>query len=235
MMKKGGFTLAEILVTLGIIAVLAAITMPLLGSITPDKKKVMVIKYQKVLSDLASEIATNLSYSWIPSDTQLYCVGFGCYDEPPVLLGDSYTGVNKFRDILWTKLDGEKEADENYFNTTDGVRIKYTSKNPTLKMNIGGIASSSEIYSHQFLDSIITIDVDGENEGNNCVYSSSCKKPDQFKFWINTYGKVEANDPLTAAYIKNSSKLNDRKKDVATASKDDYNYDYYANSTLEYK
>ena len=236
-MKKGGFTLAEILITLGLIAVLAAITMPLLGNITPDKKQVMVIKYQKVLADLAGEIASDPALSWRPIGVQPYCIGLGCYEAAPVEAdynSPDFTGMYKFRDILWRKLDGSRESDEKHFNTSDGVRIEFETKNPTITLNVEGISSGSS-YPHQLLDGIVTIDVDGEYEGENCVYSSSCKKPDQFKFWINTYGKVSACDPLTAAYLKNSSKLNDKKKDLATASKDTYDYEGNADSTLEYK
>lgn len=226
-MKKTGFTLAEILVTLGIIAVLAAITMPLLGSITPDKKKVMVIKYKKVLTELAAEVANDPALYWRPADK--YCIALGCYTEiPPVTpYNDAkYTGVNKFRNILWSKLEGTEESNEDYFNTADGMRLKYTANSSTV--SLGG-------NSYQLLDSIITMDVDGQDKGNNCAYSSSCKKPDQFKFWINTYGKVEGCDPLTVAYLKNSSKLNDKKKDLSAASKDSYNYESKAKSSLEYK
>ena len=37
-MKKFGFTLSEVIVTLGVIGIVAAITSPLLTGIIPDKK-----------------------------------------------------------------------------------------------------------------------------------------------------------------------------------------------------
>ena len=50
-MKKFGFTLAEVIVTLGIIGLLAAITAPLLGSLTPDQNKIKVLKAYKILGN----------------------------------------------------------------------------------------------------------------------------------------------------------------------------------------
>ena len=54
-MKKG-FTLAELLVTLGTIGVLAAITAPMITGLMPDKNKMMVIKAYKTLSDINQEL-----------------------------------------------------------------------------------------------------------------------------------------------------------------------------------
>jgi len=47
-MKKLGFTLSEIIVTLCIIGVVAAITAPLIENLVPDKNKMMVLKYYKM-------------------------------------------------------------------------------------------------------------------------------------------------------------------------------------------
>ena len=50
-MRRFGFTLAEVLVTLGIIGVVAAMTMPTL--VENHQKKVYIVQLQKVYTELA--------------------------------------------------------------------------------------------------------------------------------------------------------------------------------------
>ena len=51
-MKKQAFTLSEILISLTIIGVVAAITSPLISGIIPDKDKVAVLKVYKTVTEL---------------------------------------------------------------------------------------------------------------------------------------------------------------------------------------
>ena len=51
-MKKNGFTLAEVLVTLGIIGILSAIMVPAVGNARPDKTKLLYLKTYDSLSEI---------------------------------------------------------------------------------------------------------------------------------------------------------------------------------------
>ena len=49
-MKNKAFTLAEILVTLGIIGIVVAVTLPLVNKAKPDNTKIMFLKtYQEMV------------------------------------------------------------------------------------------------------------------------------------------------------------------------------------------
>ena len=50
-MKKTGFTLAELLITLGIIGVIVAILVPAVNNAMPDENKAMYLKTYDTLSD----------------------------------------------------------------------------------------------------------------------------------------------------------------------------------------
>jgi len=54
-MKKNAFTLAEIVVTLGIIGIVTAMTAPSLMNLMPDKSKVEVLKVYKLINDATIE------------------------------------------------------------------------------------------------------------------------------------------------------------------------------------
>ena len=75
---NNGFTLAETLITLGIIGIIAAVTIPVLNSKT--KQKAIEVKFAKIYSDLnkalnAGAIENNEEYfmmSWqLPHDTYI--------------------------------------------------------------------------------------------------------------------------------------------------------------------
>ena len=210
-MKKLGFTLSEVIIALGIIGIIAAITTPLIGGIIPDKDKIQVLKYHKNLSNLIEETLNDPSLYLKFYEEGHTCVGLGCVDQPvnPNYQSSIYRGPNKLSYILASKLDliaspRPVSAWKIEFITTDGVSL-------LSEQTAGGETEEGEELVYE-----ITMDLN-DTKAPNCFYSSSCKKPDRFKFYVDTYGKVTGNDPLTRAYLENPYKLNDRKKDYARA------------------
>ena len=79
-MKKRGFTLAELLIVLGITGVVAALILPAINGLMPDKTKVMYLRVYDELSKNIKQLA---------SDSSLYPVclesgseSIGCSDHP---------------------------------------------------------------------------------------------------------------------------------------------------------
>ena len=73
--KKVAFTLAEVLITLGIIGVVAAITIP--GLVADYQKKVLVAQFKKSYSNLSN--ALNLVQAEYGTVYECYNTGFGRY------------------------------------------------------------------------------------------------------------------------------------------------------------
>ena len=203
-MKKQGFTLAELLITLGIIGVAAALLVPNLGKVLPDRNKITVLNTAKVIN----EITTNL----MNNDGLYYnidrCVGLACNATPKTAPynDNKYSGDSKYSRLLISNLnvDGDVNEEANAsafkFKTTDGVFWTVT---PTA---ITGGAT-------------IMIDVNGESKGKNCSFdTSSCKKPDQYVFVVDQMGKLHPGDPLTAAYTMNQTKTKNKKNDYTLAA-----------------
>ena len=81
-MFKKGFTLAEVLVSLSIVGVVAAISAPALSNMMPDKDKLVVLKAYKSLKDATQELMNDPGYYINFSDNNANCVGLACTAQP---------------------------------------------------------------------------------------------------------------------------------------------------------
>ncbi len=212
-MKRNGFTLAELLVTLLIIGVVAVITAPALMNVMPDKNKVVVLKLHKAIAEINQDLLKNPSLYW-PFDDD--CEGLSCTDKPTIepYNNAKYEGDTKYTYLLKSKLDmaNSTENSDETFTTTDGNYWKIS--------NVGTENSRLE----KIVRAQIVIDINGP-DGNNCSFKANCKKPDQFIFLVTDDGKVYGGDSLTQAYIDNKEKLNDKKTDYDNANR---NYSKFA-------
>lgn len=197
-MKKKGFTLSEVIVAIGVIGVIAAITAPMLGSIIPDKDKVLVLKAYKTLNDLNKELLDNHAYYWIPSDSD--CVGFSCQQEPlaPDLKNKGFSGAGKYPLLLAHHMSLDGAASATSFKTIDGITWTFS----------GDFSSTT---------SLMTVKIDLKDDANSVEYSPGVKNPDTFSFEIDTRGFVYGKDALTKAYLANPHKFNDKRADYRAA------------------
>ena len=124
-MKKFGFTLAELIITLSIIAIAAALIAPSLNKLVPDKNKVSVIKYntkiQNTIEDMFND--QNLYHPTTVSVNTLSCEGIACIDD--------------FEDLFRERLIDNVTDGSKWELTSDPVTGEYTlsididSKKPT--------------------------------------------------------------------------------------------------------
>ena len=85
-MFKKGFTLQELLITLGIIGIVAAITGPAIVGLAPDKSKTMYMKAYNTLLNVTSEIMDDpsLYFPTYSAAGELICSGLYCAEHPNV-------------------------------------------------------------------------------------------------------------------------------------------------------
>ncbi len=199
-MKKG-FTLAEVLITLGVIGVVAAITMPMM--MAAHREKQFVAQLKKIYSNMSQSYARAL-------------VEYGEPDVWELVAADSPEGANAISSVLSPYFSIQRDC------KTDGGcwvndRIIYLD-NSASDVSIG---TDSKFSSLQIADgTLIAYRVLDPNcksvKGTNKAYSNVCgevyvdlngvKNPNQFgydvyKFYITRYGFLPAgfqDDTATA-------------------------------------
>ena len=210
-MKKIGFTLAELLVTIAIVGIVASITLASMHRIMPDKDKGMVLKAYKTLMDINKDILEDPSLYVIGgriNGTPTICNRVLACTERPLDPDTKYTGcegANKYIRLVMDRMviaQSISNTNPARFITSDGMeyRLQGTSTN------------TNDIH--------YTLTLDTRNPSRqNCVYNSStCPNPRLFTFNITPDGFIEPTDNLSRAYLMNPSDLSDRDADLQRAS-----------------
>lgn len=221
-MKKQGFTISELLVALGIVAVTAAMVVPMFSSIIPDKNKMKVISYYNKINEINQKLL---------SDKNLFPTVYGVCDDEKISDGTCSEGQERYiikyglanQNPPIDQIEGWQMSDQagphKYYN------LFFYTLNTTKRNNNGNNLDDGSLWyleqtiiNHESseVEYLFTIDLD--DKGANCSYSSTCKKPDTFKFKVDENGAVTAGDALTDAYLTNMTK-NDRKADKELAKK----------------
>ncbi len=186
---KKGFTLAELLIGLGIVGVLAALAGPAIMGFMPDKTKSSYIKTYNVLVNKVNDVVSDPELYWQTPT----CSALGCSNVPTEYqntAGALCNAERKLPTLLYNRLNttnGIKyTANETNFTTTDGTVWTFTTPDKTPKG----------------LYHVLNLDFAG---GEGCTYNMfSCKKPTKFTFTIENSGNVVATDSMGVAYLRNS-------------------------------
>ena len=186
---KNAFTLAETLIVMAIIGVLATITMVALTGSLPDKKKAMFKKGYSVIERTVGEVV---------NDETLYPfnrekIGF-LNDESVEIPGTGMVaaGANKHCVIFANKLNtvGNASADFCKFETTDGIYWELP----------------ATAFSTTNLEQIFVIDVNGSDKGPNT------RGDDVFQVIVRADGKIRVEDGSVEAEMLRSQTIKKEEK-----------------------
>ncbi len=196
-----GFTLAELMVCLALIAIIATLLMPAINKLRPNKSKVMYKKAYYLTERIVSELVNDEeSYPFVEDK-----VGFD--NTSSVEFNDTtYTGNTKFCELFALKLNtlsgtancAAADWDNPSFTTTDGVKWI---------LPITDFADPDEYHS-------ILVDVNGDSEPN-CQDSeedlSACPQPDRFALKLRADGKMKVDGLKAIEYVGTTNMIENSK------------------------
>ena len=209
MKKRYGFTLSEILLSVGILGLLIAIVTPAIVKVSPSSDKIMARQaYYTATSTVSNMINNPLFYKYVDETTGIPYKGFDDHTKI-TYKGKNYEGVSKFADLFISHLNykGSVSTNSSYcgaFAGGNGCRTVTTTSGPRWSLYIP--LSSNELAAQ------IMIDLNGD-KGPNCYSGKSgdvCNDPDvvydQFRMNIFDDGKViiNPNDDWAAQAIKST-------------------------------
>lgn len=206
-MRKG-FTLAELLIVLGITGVVAAILVPTVNNFMPDKNKVAYLKVHDELKENIKSIASNSSL--YPVCLEENGQNVGCSEYP--LINTTKPLVQKFEDaegntklckLLAFTMDANNTCRESSYTYSDSSfknNLSFTTKNGmqwVISPQERSIGSRTATYQTD-----IYVDVDPSSKSKNCMFDAvRCKEPDRFKFLVAADGSVIPADPMGLMYL----------------------------------
>lgn len=189
--KRYGFTLAEMMVCLAVLSIIATMLIPAIMQVKPAKNKILFKKAYY----LAERIVTELV-----NDEDMYATKLGKegFDETePAAIDSSISGNTKFCKLFATKV-----------NTVDDV--------PNCTANQIAFISSDGIewimpITDFTTDAKIKVDVNGSDKKPNCMYNKTdpekCSDPDIFEIFIKKDGKMFVTDEKAKEYLKSNDTI----------------------------
>lgn len=161
-MNKRGFTLAEVLITLGIIGIIAAMTLPTV--VNKYKEKETVTKLKKFYSILSQSYLTSVQKYGTPDEWGIRGRDAGSSDENE----DSYTAQNAIliRDRLFESVKKLRDCNNAKNQKSCGMSDKYYRIDGVINTEIGGsTAKTSSAFMFDGSSVMIIANPTGEYRG----------------------------------------------------------------------
>lgn len=207
-MKKLGFTLAEIVVTLAVVGTVAALTLPMLKDAVPNEEMLMFKKAyyltERIVSDLVNDEDLYPERGGDNADYYLSNVKKVKYKGHEYGDDDSTTSTSaksKFCKLFVEKLNRASDVNCTASASFDGTPTVVSSDGMIWKLPMTTFSNNpptAQIY----------VDVNG-SKGPNCqynsVYTNRCPKPDRFIIAVSADGKIRAVGAPALEYLKTSN------------------------------
>lgn len=221
-MKKG-FTVAETLLTLAIIGIVASLTLPALQRTKPNQEMIMFQKayatagravFELINDDALYPDKENPNDSGFSNTDKVEYLGveYGSDDDP-----NGYDAVYKFCGLVAAKMNAS--CNDGYFTTSDGIRWYIPGTNFSKGENESKLEWSAtgrswneekqamEEYTGQTGKAIIEVTVNDKAECVDAGASTSCGAPNRFTIVVTRYGKISVlRDTYAQKYINEKNK-----------------------------
>ena len=201
-MKKFGYTIAEALIAMTIVGIIAAIMVPMVNKFKPNTNKIMFLKTYDTIVDILDSVmynkqiypstgvdgATNYDYSLAP----LYNTSSANLDDTEIRNID-----NKICDVIAWAMEVKNPACNIAFQA-NSYEARFVNKH-----GVGFDVRTAKTGVTSYYTSI-TIDVNPD--GENCFYdANTCPNPDRFALWLFANGEILPGDRMASAYLNTRS------------------------------
>ena len=249
---KRAFTLAEVLITVGIVGVIAALVMPAISHLKPDKNKTAYLQAYDTITDTVKSLAGNSKLYPVCKDPEdadnINCAQYPLFNTNRPLddrfNNEIYQGDRKLCSLMGWSLGVSQDNMNcsnaayafNAANYTNGfANASFTTKNGMRWRVVPAVTSTANDNRAQYQTDIY-LDVDPTNNNVNgqdrsCIYNQdSCTQPDIFKFMVAANGDITPADPMGQEYITSRKSFLKKKYDidnnVIASVSDDRAFDY---------
>lgn len=191
--KKFGFTMAEMMVALAVMSVIATMLIPAIMQVRPDKPKTLFKKAYYISERIVSELINDEDLYPTVDDKE----GFDNTDQVAIG-GKTYEGNSKFCELFANKVNTvESEAD-----CTTGALSFTTSDGISWYMPVSNFNTEQQI----------TVDINGPKDnggkGPDCTYNATtCPAPDKFEIFVDPDGKMRVKGTLEKEYLRTNQTI----------------------------
>ena len=199
------FTLAEVMVTLAVLGVLASLMLPIIGQVRPNKSKALFKK--------AYFVAERMVYEMV-NDEDLYpntgtFVGFDNVSEVTYLSHDyGHKTDNTKRNSKFCEIFARKVNTTSDTTHCDAAHAAFGAT-PSFETT-DGVAWYMPFSNFSTTPQISRVDVNGSNPPNcrqTAGNATSCKNPDRFEIKVEKDGKIFVDGMKEIEYLQSNDSL----------------------------
>ena len=221
--SKFAMTLAELLMCIGVIGVIAAITLPILRQVIPSKED----SFRKKTNYIVEQVVTQLHEDEIlyPKKSDFYSQGFQ-NTEKVTVNGIEYEGDKKFCELFASKfmISSESGTLACYDDPIDAATTMKPEADKTHKTKASFIAKDGvwwylPITGFENGYAEIAVDINGDELPNCLKDSEGCHDPDIFPYYIKADGGVTYERPVDS--YKNKFKIIVNTSTIGCGKEDD--------------
>ncbi len=192
---KQGFSLGEMVITIGIVGFLAMVFAPMLKGIMPNQEQLMFKKAYSVTERIVYELINDEDYypDVEGSTTKQY---FGNTEEI-TYRGEDFSGNTKFCNLFARKLNKASEIScetHSFKDSTDPVGTVATADGIVWILPIS-------TFNSQTTPATIYVDVNGKKKPNCDYDKATCKKPDRFAINVYQDGRLSVDGIMEREYL----------------------------------